>query len=139
MTGNQPTPKNSISQSPPMPRSGSVLAARQLRCPTQKRTRYLAVKDIRGTIAERQSPAGPLLWQGLKYWLSTTSKPLSIDTSRYSRSHSVASPASYRRTGTRWLGQSFPRLLEYHVGSPRGSPRGRQPTPTTKYHNLTRG
>ena len=58
-----------------MPRSGSVLAARQLRCPTQKRTRYLALKDIRGTIAETQSPAGPLLWQGLKYWLPTPLSP----------------------------------------------------------------
>jgi len=55
-----------------------------LRCPAQKCTRYLALQDIRGTIAETRSPAGPLLWQGLKHWLSNTSEPLSINTSRYS-------------------------------------------------------
>jgi hypothetical protein len=55
-----------------------------LRCPAQKHTRYLALKNIRGTIAETRPPAGPILWHGLKHWLSNTSEPLSIDTSRYS-------------------------------------------------------
>ena len=55
-----------------------------LRRPAQKRTHYLALNDIRGTIAEIRSPAGPLLRQGLNHWLSKTSEPLFIDASRYS-------------------------------------------------------
>jgi hypothetical protein len=54
-----------------------------LRCPAQRRTRYLALQDIHGTISETRSPAGPILWEGLTHWLSNPSEPLSIDTSRY--------------------------------------------------------
>jgi hypothetical protein len=55
-----------------------------LRRPSQGRTRYLALKDILGTISETKLPAGPILWQGLTHWLYHTSEPQSIDTSRYS-------------------------------------------------------
>jgi hypothetical protein len=55
-----------------------------LRCPSQASTRYLALQDIRGSIEQMKSPAGPVLWTGLKHWLSNPSEPLSIDTSRYS-------------------------------------------------------
>ena len=48
---------------------------------THRRTRYLALQDIRGSISETKSPAGPVLWTGLKHWLSDPSEPLSIDTS----------------------------------------------------------
>jgi hypothetical protein len=55
-----------------------------LRCPSQGRTRYLELQDIRGSLSETKPPAGPVLWEGLKHWLSNPSEPLSIDTSRYS-------------------------------------------------------
>jgi hypothetical protein len=55
-----------------------------LRCHAQKRTRYPALNDIRGTIAETRPPASPFLWQGFNHLLSNTSEPLSIDNSRYS-------------------------------------------------------
>ena len=38
-----------------------------LRCSAQKRTSYLALNDIRGSIAETRSPAGPLLCQGIAH------------------------------------------------------------------------
>jgi hypothetical protein len=91
MIGNPPTPKHSSWRSPTMPRSGSAhvptLEDRDhvLRCPSQGRTRYLELQDIRGSISETKSPAGPVLWEGLKHWLSNSSEPLPIDTSRYSR------------------------------------------------------
>jgi hypothetical protein len=55
-----------------------------LRCPPQQSTRYLELKDIRGTISEARLQAGPILWEGLTHWLSNPYKPLSIDKSRYS-------------------------------------------------------
>jgi hypothetical protein len=39
----------------------------------------LALKDIRGTISETKSPAGPILWQGHTHWLYHPSEPLSLD------------------------------------------------------------
>jgi hypothetical protein len=54
------------------------------RCPSQASTRYLVLQDIRGSISETKSPAGPVLWSCLQHWLSNPSEPLSIDTSRYS-------------------------------------------------------
>jgi hypothetical protein len=56
-----------------------------LRCPSQWRTRYLELQDICGSISETKSPAGPVLWEGLKHWLSKPSEKLSIGTSWYSR------------------------------------------------------
>jgi hypothetical protein len=55
-----------------------------LRCPSQASTRYLELQDIHSSIEQTKSPAGPVLWFGLQHWLSNPSKPLSIDTSRYS-------------------------------------------------------
>ena len=42
------------------------------------------LQDIRSSIEQTKSPAGPVLWSGLQHWLSNPSEPLSIDTSRYS-------------------------------------------------------
>jgi hypothetical protein len=89
-----------------MPRSGSAHVARQplktsiglcpcckttledsdhvLRCPSQASTRYLALQDIRSSIEQTTSPAGPVLWAGHAHWLNHPNEPLSIDTSRYS-------------------------------------------------------
>ena len=55
-----------------------------LRCPSQASTRYLELQDIRGSIEQTTSPAGPVLWAGLAHWLNHPNEPLSIDTSRYS-------------------------------------------------------
>jgi hypothetical protein len=83
--------KSSSSRSPTMPRSFCSYRKTTLEnhdhvllCPSQGRTRYLALQDIRGTISEARSPAGPILWEGLTHWLSNSSEPLSIKTSRYS-------------------------------------------------------
>jgi len=55
-----------------------------LRCPSQVSTRYLELQDIRSSIEQRKSLAGPVLWTGLVHWLNQPNEPLSIDTSRYS-------------------------------------------------------
>jgi hypothetical protein len=55
-----------------------------LRCPSQASTRYLELQDIRSSIEQTTSPAGPVLWAGLAHWLNHPNEPLSIDTSRYS-------------------------------------------------------
>ena len=55
-----------------------------LRCPSQERTRYLTLRDIRSPISETKSLAGPILSQGLTHWLHQPSEPMPIDTSRYS-------------------------------------------------------
>jgi hypothetical protein len=55
-----------------------------LRCPSQASTRYLELQDIRSSIVQTTSPAGPILWAGLAHWLNHPNEPLSIDTSRYS-------------------------------------------------------
>jgi hypothetical protein len=55
-----------------------------LRCPSQANTRYLELQDIRSSIEQTTSPAGPVLWAGLAHWRNHANGPLSIDTSRYS-------------------------------------------------------
>ena len=50
------------------------------RCPSQASTRYLALQDIRTSIEQTTSPAGPVLWAGLAHWLNHPNEPLSIDT-----------------------------------------------------------
>ena len=55
-----------------------------LRCPSQASTRYLELQDIRSSIEQTKSPAGPVLWEGLAHWLSQPNEPLSIAISRYS-------------------------------------------------------
>jgi hypothetical protein len=55
-----------------------------LRCPSQASTRYLALQEIRSSIEQTTSPAGPVLWAGLAHWLNHPNEPLSIGTSRYS-------------------------------------------------------
>jgi hypothetical protein len=44
----------------------------------------LELQHIRSSIEQTKSPAGLVLWEGLKHWLSSPSEPLSIDASRYS-------------------------------------------------------
>ena len=71
--------------------------------PSQGRTRYLELQDIRGSISETKSPAGPVLWEGLKHWLSNPSEPLSIDTSRYSgRTKLLVQQALYEQERIGW-------------------------------------
>ena len=42
-------------------------------------------RGIRGTIFETRSPAGPILWEGLTYWLSNSSEPLSREIKMFIR------------------------------------------------------
>jgi hypothetical protein len=55
-----------------------------LHCPLQASTRCLALQDIRSSIEQTTSPAGPVLRAGLAHWLNHLNEPLSIDTSQYS-------------------------------------------------------
>jgi hypothetical protein len=65
--------------------------------------RCLALQDIRGSISETRSPAGPIVWEGLTHWLSNPSAPLSIDTSRYSgRTKLLVQQALHEQEDIRW-------------------------------------
>ena len=129
-----------------MARSGSALAVRQLWKTVitssdvlLKSALNMALKEIRGTIAETRSSAGPILWHGLKHWLSNTSEPLSIDTSRYSgRTQFLVqqAPAEQERIG--W-DKAFRGYVSIAWGLLEAPHEVDSPYNKTPHHNPTRG
>ena len=97
------------------------------------------LKDIRGTIAETRSPAGSLLWQGLKHWLSNTYEPLSIDTSRYSaRTQFLVQQAPDEQERIGW-DKAFRGSLSITWGLLEAPHEVDNPYNKTPHHNPTRG
>ena len=129
MIGNQPTPKKlkfvkSTDASIGLcPCCKTTVEDRDhvLRRSAQQRVRYLALKDIRGTFFETKSPAGQILWKVSHISCPTSLSPCPLIPFGTQDALSCwSSKLSMNRNAL--VGQSFPRLLESHVGSPRGSP-----------------